>query len=394
MFELNPHFSELSTDYLFSGIAEKIRSFQAAAPHADIIRLGIGDVTLPLIPAVIEAMHQAVDEMADGAGFRGYGPEQGYEFLREAIALHDYRQYGLSIEADDIFVSDGSKCDLANIQELFSTDCRVAIGDPVYPVYRDSNILAGRGSRILYMPCREGNDFTPEPPKEPAALIYLCSPNNPTGKAMTRRALSNFVEYAHRHRAIILFDAAYCAYVSEEDIPRSIYEIDGADEVAIEFRSFSKTAGFTGLRCAYAALPKTLPDNLHGLWKRRQSGKFNGVSYIVQRAAEAVYSEDGKAQIRSQIEYYMYNAKMIGDGLRQMGYTVHGGLNAPYLWWRLPGNIPSADFFDILLEQCRVVGTPGAGFGKCGEGYFRLTAFGNRMRTMEALERIRKWNGI
>lgn len=391
MFEVNPHFRELPADYLFSGIAEKVRAFQAANPRVDVIRLGIGDVTLPLVPSVIGALHRAVDEMAAGPTFRGYGPEQGYDFLREAISRHEYRERGMSIDADEIFVSDGSKCDIANFQELFAPDSLVAITDPVYPVYRDSNVLAGRARRILHLPCREEDGFVPEPPKEKVELVYLCSPNNPTGSVLSRQALTAFVEYARRNGALLLFDGAYAAYVRDPDVPVSVYEIPGAEETAVEFRSFSKSAGFTGLRCAYAVVPKALPGGLHALWRRRQSTKWNGVAYVVQRAAEAVYSDSGRAECREQIEYYMGNARIIGDNLRGIGYTVYGGDNSPYLWWRLPEGRSSAEFFDALLAGCGVVGTPGAGFGRCGEGYFRLTAFGNRMRAQEAMERIRQW---
>ncbi len=389
--KINEHFAELNGSYLFAGIGRKIDEFQSRNPGADLIRMGIGDVTLPLVPAVIEAMHRALDEMADSFTFRGYGPEQGYEFLREAIAMHDYRSRGVNVDVDEIFVSDGSKCDVANIQELFSSRCSVAVGDPVYPVYRDSNILAGRGGRIHYLPCRAGNNFSPELPDGAVDLIYLCSPNNPTGGVMTREELGRFVDYARRNDAVILFDAAYEAYIRDPGLPHSIYEIEGAAEVAIEFRSFSKSAGFTGTRCAYTVVPKALPGKLNDLWRRRQTTKVNGVSYVVQRGAEAVYSADGRRQIGRQIAYYMENAQIIRRNLAEMGYSIYGGENAPYLWWQIPGDMTSGQFFDALLEHCHVVGTPGAGFGECGEGYFRLTAFGDRERALEALERIRKW---
>lgn len=391
MLQINEHFAELAGNYLFAGIARKVKEFQSQHPQADVIRMGIGDVTLPLAPAILEAMHRAVDEMSDSSSFRGYGPEQGYEFLREAIVKHDYLVRGIKLDIDEVFVSDGSKCDVANIQELFSVNSTVAIGDPVYPVYRDSNILAGRGKLMHFMPCRRENNFNPELPSSPVELIYLCSPNNPTGTAMGREELTRFVDYARKTGAVILFDGAYEAYIQDQDLPHSIYEIEGAEEVAIEFRSFSKNAGFTGTRCAYTVVPKALPGKLNDLWRRRQTTKFNGVSYIIQRGAEAVYTEPGQRQIRAQIAYYMENARIIRRNLAEMGYSIYGGANAPYLWWQIPNAMPSEKFFDALLENCHVVGTPGAGFGTYGEGYFRLTAFGNRERTLEALERIRTW---
>ncbi len=391
MFKVNANFNELSGNYLFAEISRKINDFKNSNPAADIIRMGIGDVTLPLAPAVIKAMHRATDEMALAKTFRGYGPEQGYEFLIDKIVEHDYARRGIQIESDEVFISDGSKCDVANIQELFDLDNVVAIGDPVYPVYRDSNILAGRRRNLIYLNCVAENNFAPALPERKADLIYLCSPNNPTGTVMGYDELKKFVDYARQNKSIILFDSAYESYIQNQSIPHSIYEVDGAKEVAIEFRSFSKTAGFTGTRCAYAVIPKALPENLNQHWRRRQTTKFNGVSYVIQRGAEAVFSADGQREIAGQIAYYMENARLIKDGLRQMGYTTFGGENAPYIWWRIPENVPSMEFFDKLLTHCQVVGTPGVGFGSCGEGYFRLTAFGDRNRTIEALERIEKW---
>ncbi len=391
MFKSNPAFSQLPKSYLFSKIADKVKAFEQSHPQTDVIRLGIGDVTLPLVPAVVAAMTHAADEMENSKTFRGYGPEQGYAFLREKIAELDYAAHGIAISPDEIFVSDGSKCDVANIQELFSPDTKIAITDPVYPVYRDSNILAGRGDKIHYMPCLESQNFVPEPPDCPVDVIYLCSPNNPTGTVMSRARLEAFVDYALRNQAIILFDCAYYAYIREAGLPRSIYEIPGAEKVAIEFRSYSKTAGFTGVRCAYTVVPKTLPEQLNAMWRRRQSTKFNGVSYVVQRAAEATYSEEGRQQIVSQVSYYMKNAQIISHNLQEMGYTIYGGENAPYIWLKLPEGVRSEVFFDELLANCAVVGTPGVGFGSCGEGFFRLTAFGNRAKTQEALERMRLW---
>lgn len=391
MAKINKHFAELANDYLFSRIAQKVGAFQEANPDKDVIKLGIGDVTLPIAPAIVQAMEKAAEEMASGETFKGYGPEQGYEFLRSAISENDYKKLGIDIDADEIFVSDGSKCDVANIQELFDVDCKIAIGNPVYPVYRDSNILAGRGANIIYMDCIEENNFEPVLPDVPVDIVYLCSPNNPTGGVMSHEKLKEFVDYAKKNNAIILYDCAYFAYIKEDGVPRSIYEVEGAKEVAIEMRSYSKTAGFTGVRCAYSVLPKALPDNLNQMWRRRQSTKFNGVAYVIQRAAEAIYLPEGKSQIQEQIDYYMGNAQIIRNGLTEMGYVVYGGDNSPYIWWKIPAIYTSEEFFDALLENCAVVGTPGSGFGSCGEGFFRLTAFGNRMRTQEALERIRKW---
>ena len=382
---LNPHYAELAESYLFSTIARKIAEYKSAHPGAEIIKLGIGDVTTPLVPAVIDAMHRAVDEMGERATFRGYGPEQGYEFLREAVARGEYAPRSVEISPDEVFISDGSKCDVANFQELFSASVRVAVPDPVYPVYLDSNLMAGR--KVEFLPALAENGFQVELPKSPVDVIYLCSPNNPTGTVLTRETLEKFVNYALKNGSVILFDAAYSAYIRDEKLVHSIYEIPGARECAVEFRSFSKTAGFTGVRCAVTVVPKEL-ETLRKMWLRRQSTKFNGVSYIVQRAAEAVYSETGWAQIKSVIDGYMANAAAIRAGLAQCGYTVYGGEHAPYIWWKLPGEEKSFDFFDRLLKSCEVVGTPGSGFGACGEGYFRLTAFGEAAATRRALERI------
>ena len=383
---LNPHYAELTESYLFSTIARKIAEYKAAHPAADVIKLGIGDVTTPLVPAVLAAMHRAVDEMGTHAGFRGYGPEQGYEFLREAVARGEYAPRGVEITPDEVFISDGSKCDVANFQELFSNDCRVAVPDPVYPVYLDSNLMAGRRATLL--PAHAENGFQPEPPGEKVDVIYLCSPNNPTGTVLTRETLANFVNYALKNGSLILFDAAYSAYIRDNKLVHSIYEIPGAKSCAVEFRSFSKTAGFTGVRCAVTVVPREL-EKLRKMWLRRQSTKFNGVNYVVQRAAEAVYSPEGWAQVKTVIDGYMANAAAIRNGLSGCGFTVYGGEHAPYIWWKLPQGEKSFDFFNRLLNCCEVVGTPGSGFGACGEGYFRLTAFGEAEATRRALERIR-----
>ena len=389
MFRINENYLQLESSYLFSEIGRRVAAFRSSHPGVEPIRLGIGDVTLPLAPAAVEAMKRAAAELGEKATFRGYGPEQGYPFLREAIVRADYAPLGVKVEADEIFVSDGAKCDVGNIQELFAADSTVAICDPVYPVYRDSNVMAGRGNHIRLLRCVPENGFAPEIPAEACDLVYLCSPNNPTGAALTRDQLAQWVEYAHRCGALLLFDSAYEAFVTDPDVPRSIYELPGAREVAIEFRSFSKTAGFTGVRCAYCVVPKTLPQNLHHLWLRRQTTKFNGVSYIVQRAAEAVCLPEGRAQTALQTAFYRENAAIIRDGLQQAGYRVCGGVNSPYVWWELPGRADSFAFFDRLLETCHVVGTPGAGFGAAGEGFFRLTGFGGRDDTIEAVRRIR-----
>lgn len=406
MAKINENYQKLPGNYLFSEIARRVASFQERNPGADIIRLGIGDVTRPLPRACTDAMHLAVDEMTGQETFRGYGPEQGYPFLREAILRHNYTSCGIELSADEIFVSDGSKSDCGNIQEIFSVDNRIAIADPVYPVYLDTNVMAGRTgemgedgrfSGVTYLPCTAENGFAPEPPREHVDMIYLCSPNNPTGTALSKEELAKWVDYAREEESVILFDAAYAAYITEKDIPRSIYEIPGAKEVAIEFRSFSKTAGFTGTRCGYTVVPKDVAGRgaggeripLHGLWNRRHTTKFNGASYIVQRGAAAIYTEEGQQQVRQTIAYYMENARIIREGLKKAGMTSYGGRNAPYIWLKTPE--ASWDFFDHLLEKARVAGTPGVGFGPCGEHYFRLTAFGDRDRTKEAMERIYEW---
>ena len=396
MNKLNANYDKLPGNYLFAAIGRQVAEYRKNHPGADIIRLGIGDVTRPLAPSVLAAMHRAVDELGSADTFRGYGPEQGYEFLRDAIIRGEYAARGVELDRDEIFVSDGSKCDVANIQELFSPDCTVAICDPVYPVYLDSNVMAGRTGtlrgdgrfeRVVYLPVTAENRFAPELPETPVDLIYLCSPNNPTGTALSRAELAKWVEYAKTSGALILYDSAYSAYISDPGCPGSIYEIPGAKEVAIEFKSFSKTAGFTGVRCAFTVVPKAL-GKLNAMWNRRQCTKFNGVSYIVQRAAEAVYSDAGMREIRETIAYYMENARIIRAGLSAAGFTVCGGVDAPYIWWQLPEGVRSFDFFERLLGRCEVVGTPGSGFGPHGEGYFRLTAFGDRDRTREAVERI------
>lgn len=403
MYKINENYLKLPGSYLFSTIGKKVAAYTAAHPEKSIIRLGIGDVTQPLAPAIIEAMHSAVDEMGSAETFRGYAPDLGYEFLRNAIAEGDYRLRGADIKADEIFVSDGAKCDSGNIQEIFSTDNRIAVCDPVYPVYVDTNVMAGRTgtydpatemwSDIIYMPCLAENGFAPELPKETPDLIYLCFPNNPTGSAVTKAQLQIWVDYANRTGAVIIYDAAYEAYISEENVPHTIYECEGARSCAIELKSFSKNAGFTGVRLGYTVIPKDLKCgdiSLHALWARRHGTKYNGAPYIIQRAGEAVYSDAGKAQLKKQIAYYMKNAKTIREGLEAAGYTVSGGVNAPYIWLKTPENMTSWEFFDYLLERAGVVGTPGSGFGPSGEGYFRLTAFGSYENTLAALERIKQ----
>ena len=403
MYKINENYLKLPGSYLFSTIGKKVAAYTAAHPEKNIIRLGIGDVTQPLAPAIIEAMHSAVDEMGSAETFRGYAPDLGYEFLRNAIAEGDYRLRGADIKADEIFVSDGAKCDSGNIQEIFSTDNRIAVCDPVSPVYVDTNVMAGRTgtydpatemwSDIIYMPCLAENGFAPELPKETPDLIYLCFPNNPTGSAVTKAQLQIWVDYANRTGAVIIYDAAYEAYISEENVPHTIYECEGARSCAIELKSFSKNAGFTGVRLGYTVIPKDLKCgdiSLHALWARRHGTKYNGAPYIIQRAGEAVYSDAGKAQLKKQIAYYMKNAKTIREGLEAAGYTVSGGVNAPYIWLKTPENMTSWEFFDYLLERAGVVGTPGSGFGPSGEGYFRLTAFGSYENTLAALERIKQ----
>ena len=402
MVKVNENYLKLPGSYLFSTIGKKVAAFSAEHPDKKIIRLGIGDVTQPLAPAIITALHSAVDEMADAATFHGYAPDLGYEFLRNAIAKNDYQDRGCDILADEIFVSDGAKCDSSNIQEIFSLDNKIAVCDPVYPVYVDSNVMAGRTgswdpktetwSDVIYMPCTAENHFAPELPKETPDLIYLCFPNNPTGSTITKDQLQVWVDYANKVGAVIIYDAAYEAYISEENIPHSIYECEGARTCAIELRSFSKNAGFTGVRLGFTVIPKELKAggvSLHPLWARRHGTKYNGAPYIVQRAGEAVYSPEGKAQLKEQVAYYMNNAKVIYEGLKSAGYTVSGGVNAPYIWLKTPDHMTSWEFFDYLLEKANVVGTPGSGFGPSGEGYFRLTAFGSYENTEEAIERMK-----
>lgn len=403
MFKLNDNYLKLPGSYLFSTIGKKVKAYSDEHPDKKIIRLGIGDVTQPLAPAIIKALHGAVDEMADAKTFRGYAPDLGYEFLRNAIAENDYKARGCEIAADEIFVSDGAKSDSANIQEILSLDNRIAVCDPVYPVYVDSNVMAGRTgvydaasqtwSDVIYMPCNAENNFVPELPKETPDVIYLCYPNNPTGTTLTRKQLQVWVDYANKVGALIIYDAAYEAYISEADVPHTIYECEGARSCAIELRSFSKNAGFTGVRLGFTVIPKDIKCGdvmLHSLWARRHGTKYNGAPYIVQRAGEAVYSAEGKAELKEQVAYYMKNARTIKDGLAAAGYTVFGGVNAPYIWLKTPDNMSSWDFFDYLLENVNIVGTPGSGFGPSGEGYFRLTAFGSYENTVEALERIKK----
>ncbi|MGN1097869.1 MAG: LL-diaminopimelate aminotransferase [Clostridia bacterium] len=401
MVKVNENYLKLPGSYLFSTIAKKVNEYTAANPDKKIIRLGIGDVTLPLPKAVIEAMHKAVDEMASAETFRGYGPEQGYDFLRNAIAENDYKARGVEIAPDEIFVSDGAKSDCGNIGDIFGVDNIVAVCDPVYPVYVDTNAMAGRAgdydektgmwSNLVYMPCLEENNFMPQLPEKKADIIYLCFPNNPSGAAIGYDELKKWVDYARENKAVILYDAAYEAYITE-DLPHSIFEIEGAKECAIEFRSFSKNAGFTGTRCAFTVIPKALKVggvSVNSLWNRRHTTKFNGVPYIIQRGAEAVYSDEGKAQVKELVGYYMNNARVIREGLAAAGFSVSGGVNSPYVWLKVPEGMTSWEFFDELLEKANVVGTPGSGFGPSGEGYFRLTGFGSAENTAEAIERIK-----
>lgn len=403
MFKINENYLKLPGSYLFSTIGKKVAAFTEANPDKNIIRLGIGDVTQPLAPAIITALHDAVDEMADAKTFHGYAPDLGYEFLRNAIAKNDYADRGCSIAADEIFVSDGAKCDSGNIQEIFSVDNKIAVCDPVYPVYVDTNVMAGRTgtydagsetwSDVIYMPCTAENNFAPELPKERPDIIYLCFPNNPTGSTITKDQLQVWVDYANKEGAVIIYDAAYEAYISEENVPHSIYECEGARTCAIELRSLSKNAGFTGTRLGFTVIPKELNAgdvSLHSLWARRHGTKYNGAPYIIQKAGEAVYSPQGKEQLKQQVAYYMNNAKVIFDGLKDAGYTVSGGVNAPYIWLQTPKGMTSWEFFDYLLEKVNVVGTPGSGFGPSGEGYFRLTAFGSFENTVAAIDRIKK----
>ena len=408
MNKINENFLNMQDSYLFSTVAKKVKEFQEKNPDKKVIKLGIGDVTRPIIPAVTEAMHKAVDEIGTQEGFKGYGPEQGYGFLKKAIIENEYQNRGIELEEDEIFISDGAKCDCGNIVDIFGQNNIVAITDPVYPVYLDTNVMSGRSGKfdketgkyekIVYMPVTAENNFIPELPKTKVDMIYLCFPNNPTGTTLSKEELAKWVQYAKENKCVILYDAAYEAYITEADVPHSIYEIEGAKDVAVEFKSYSKTAGFTGVRCAYTVIPKTVMGyteageqySLNKLWNRRQCTKFNGASYIVQRAAEAIYSEEGKAQIKENINYYMENAKIIKNGLEEAGFTVYGGVNSPYIWLKVPEGMKSWEFFDKLLEEVNVVGTPGSGFGPSGEGYFRLTAFGTREATVEAMERIRK----
>ncbi len=403
MYKINDNYLKLPGSYLFSTIAKKVNAYTEANPDKKVIRLGIGDVTLPLAPAVIDAMHKAVDEMAHAETFHGYAPDLGYEFLRSAIVENDYKARGVDIAIDEIFVSDGAKSDSGNIGDIFAQNNRIAVCDPVYPVYVDTNAMAGRTgdyvkekeawSNVIYMPCTAENNFVPELPKETPDIIYICCPNNPTGTTLNKDQLQKWVDFALTKGAVIIYDAAYEAYISEDDVPHSIYECDGAKKCAIEMRSFPKNAGFTGTRLGFTVIPKELTCDgvsLNSLWARRHGTKFNGAPYIIQRAGEAVYSPEGKKQTKEQIAYYMNNAKIIREGLTNAGYTVFGGVNAPYIWLKTPDNMTSWDFFDYLLENLNIVGTPGSGFGPSGEGYFRLTAFGSLENTKEAMERIVK----
>ena len=404
MFKPNSDYLKLPGSYLFSTIAKKVNAFAEANPDKKIIRLGIGDVTQPLCPAVIEALHSAVDEMANAETFRGYAPDLGYAFLRDTIVEKAFKPLGAEVYADEVFVSDGAKSDSGNIQEIFSKDVKIAVCDPVYPVYVDTNVMAGRTgvydaatglwSDVIYMPCTAANGYAPELPSEEPDVIYLCFPNNPTGATITKPQLQEWVDYANKIGAVIIYDAAYEAYISEADVPHSIYECEGARTCAIEIRSFSKNAGFTGTRLGYTVIPKDIKDKegntLNALWARRHGTKFNGAPYIIQKAGEAVFSEEGQKQTGEQIAYYMKNAKYILEGLKSAGYTVSGGVNAPYIWLKTPDNMSSWDFFDYLLKEANVVGTPGSGFGPSGEGHFRLTAFGSYENTVEAIDRIKK----
>ncbi|MGO5313596.1 LL-diaminopimelate aminotransferase [Bilifractor sp. LCP21S3_A7] len=402
MFKANQNYLRLQGSYLFSTIAKKVAAYTEANPDANIIRLGIGDVTQPLAPVIIDELHKAVDEMGKKETFHGYAPDLGYAFLRDAIA-DEYKGRGCEISADEIFVSDGAKSDSGNIQEIFSEDAKVAVCDPVYPVYVDSNVMAGRSgewipseqrySNFIYMPCTEANNFTPEFPKENPDIIYLCYPNNPTGMTISKAQLQEWVDYANRIGAVILYDAAYEAYITEKDVPHSIYECEGARTCAIEIRSFSKNAGFTGVRLGFTVVPKDLRDadgvSLHDLWARRHGTKYNGAPYIIQKAGAVVFTPEGQKEIRAQVSYYQKNARVIYDGLKDAGYTVYGGVNAPYIWLKTPDHMTSWDFFDHLLEDVHVVGTPGSGFGPSGEHFFRLTAFGTYEKTVEAIDRIK-----
>jgi LL-diaminopimelate aminotransferase len=403
MFKINENYLKLPGSYLFSTIGKKVRTFTEENPDKKIIRLGIGDVTLPLADVVIKTLHEAVDDMADAATFQGYAPDLGYEFLRSAIAKNDFLSRGAEIEIDEIFISDGAKSDSGNIGDIFSQDNKIAVCDPVYPVYVDTNAMSGRTgeydaltqkwTNVIYMPCTKENNFAPELPKETPDIIYLCFPNNPTGATISKDELQKWVDYALKVGAVIIYDAAYEAYISEENVPHTIYECDGAKKCAMELRSFSKNAGFTGTRLGYTVVPKELKSgdvSLNSLWARRHGTKFNGAPYIIQKAGAAIYTEEGKKQTMDQVNYYMNNAKVIREGLKDAGYSVSGGINAPYIWLKTPDNMTSWEFFDYLLEKANVVGTPGSGFGPSGEGYFRLTAFGSYENTLEAIERIKK----
>ena len=402
---INENYLLLKSSYIFSEIAQRVNKFEKENPEADVIRMGIGDVTLPLPQAVVDSFKDAVDEMADKESFRGYGPEQGYSFLIEDIIQHEYQPLGIELTPEEVFVSDGAKCDTGNIQEIFGLDNTVAVTDPVYPVYVETNVMAGRTGpmgedgrygKLVYLPCTAENDFIPELPTEDVDLIYLCYPNNPTGTTLNRDQLQRWVDYARENQAVILFDAAYEAYITQEDIPRSIYEMEGARECAIEFKSYSKNAGFTGTRCAYTVVPQELVaydkegnvHDLNSLWNRRQTTKFNGVSYPIQKAAQAIYTPQGQKEIQANINYYMTNARIIREGLKAIGLEVYGGVNSPYIWIKTPAGMTSWEFFDLLLKEVQVVGTPGVGFGPSGEGYFRITAFNTLENTKEAVERI------
>jgi LL-diaminopimelate aminotransferase len=404
---INENYLQLPGNYLFSEIARRINKYKTEHPEAEIIRLGIGDVTKPLPASVIDGIQNAVTEMSSEKSFRGYGPEQGYPFLIQKIIEHDFKPLGIELAEDEVFVSDGAKCDTGNIQEIFGLNNVIAVTDPVYPVYIDSNVMAGRAGKLLpdgryekvvYLPCLETNGLKPKLPETKVDIIYLCFPNNPTGMTLTHPELKEWVDYARTNQVIILFDAAYEAYIQEPGIPHSIYEVEGAKEVALEFRSYSKTAGFTGTRCAYTVVPKTVlaydstgkAFDLNRFWLRRQTTKFNGVSYPIQAGAAAIYSETGKAEIKEIIRYYMENARIIREGLQNLGFKVYGGVNAPYIWLKTPGSFSSWEFFDKLLHEIQIVGTPGAGFGPSGEGFFRLTAFGSRENTVKAMERLKK----
>lgn len=407
LLRVNENFQKLPGSYLFAEVARRVKAYQEAHPEREIIRLGIGDVTKPLVPAVIAAMHEAVEEMGHEETFRGYGPDFGYDFLINAIRQGDYAARGVEVAYDEVFISDGAKCDVGNIQELFSPDAVIAVTDPVYPVYVDSNAMAGRAgdyvgdrwNRLVYLPCNAENGFVPPLPQQPVDVVYLCYPNNPTGTVLTKAQLKVFVDWARKNGAVIVYDAAYRAYVTNPEIPLSIYEVEGAREVAIECNSFSKTAGFTGTRCAYTVIPHAVRGqgaggemvSLNDMWKRRVATKFNGVSYPVQRGAAAVYTSEGQAQIKTVIAGYMENARIIRESLQAKGFDVYGGTDAPYIWLKTPGDMDSWTFFDKLLTECSIVGTPGAGFGPSGEGYFRLTAFNTREKTLQAMERVKNW---